>query len=134
MHRDLRRLGVEIRAGLHAGEVERVDLDDIAGMAANVAARVSALAGGGQTLATRVLSDLLVGTAIVVDDAGVHRLKGVPGDVAVVELHAADVTVDLTTDTIDLRQSPRLADAVTLRLAQRAPAFMRGLARLTGAN
>jgi class 3 adenylate cyclase len=73
-----RNFGVEIRAGLHAGEIE-LRGDDIGGLAVHIAARVSALAGADEVLATGTVRDLVVGSGIAFDDRGRHDLKGVPG-------------------------------------------------------
>ena len=70
--------GVEIRAGLHAGEVE-LRGDDIGGLAVHIAARVNALADPGEVRTTGTVRDLVVGSGIVFDGRGRHRLKGVPG-------------------------------------------------------
>jgi class 3 adenylate cyclase len=71
-------LGIEIRAGLHTGEIE-VRGDDIAGMAVHIAARVSGQALGGDVLVSRTVTDLVAGSGINFEDRGDHRLKGVPG-------------------------------------------------------
>jgi class 3 adenylate cyclase len=71
-------LGLEIRAGLHTGEVE-IRGGDIGGLAVHIAARVSALAGPGQVLTTGTVRDLVVGSGLEFADCGVHDLKGVPG-------------------------------------------------------
>jgi class 3 adenylate cyclase len=73
-----KNFGVEIRAGLHAGEIE-LRGDDIGGLAVHIAARVSALAGPDEVLATGTVRDLVVGSGIAFDDRGHHDLKGVPG-------------------------------------------------------
>jgi class 3 adenylate cyclase len=70
--------GVEIRAGLHTGEVE-LRGDDIGGLAVHIASRVSALAQPSEVLTTGTVRDLVVGSGIVFDDRGQHNLKGVPG-------------------------------------------------------
>ena len=75
---DLGNDGIEIRAGLHAGEVEWLG-DDIAGIAVHIAARVCALAGAQEVLATRTLRDLTAGSDIAFADRGDHELRGVPG-------------------------------------------------------
>jgi pimeloyl-ACP methyl ester carboxylesterase len=75
----LSRHGIDIRAGLHTGEIELIG-DDIGGMAVHIAARVSALAGSGQTLVSRTVKDLVVGSGIEFEDAGAQQLKGVPGE------------------------------------------------------
>lgn len=71
------QLGLEIRAGLHTGEVEPRG-DDIGGMTVHIAARVLALAGPGELLVSRIVSDLVVGSGIEFADRGEHELKGVP--------------------------------------------------------
>ena len=72
-------LGLELRAGVHTGELEVVG-DDVAGMAVNIGARVSALAGAGEVLVSRTVKDLVVGSGLEFEDRGSHTLKGVPGD------------------------------------------------------
>jgi class 3 adenylate cyclase len=74
----LRTVGIEIRAGLHTGEVEMLG-DDIGGIGVHVAARVSALAEPGQTLVSGTVKDLVIGSEIVFADRGEHELRGVPG-------------------------------------------------------
>ena len=76
---ELRRVGIEIRAGLHTGEVE-VRGDDVGGIAVHIASRVQAAANPGEVLVSRTVSDLVVGSGITFDDRGVHTLKGVPGE------------------------------------------------------
>ena len=72
-----RPLGIEIRAGLHTGEIE-LDGADIAGIAVAMAARVSALAGPGEVLVSGTVKDLTAGSGIEFDDRGAHELKGIP--------------------------------------------------------
>lgn len=73
------RLGLEIRAGVHTGEVE-VRGEGIAGMAVHIAARVEALAEPRQILVSRTVVDLIVGSGIETTDRGEHVLRGVPGE------------------------------------------------------
>jgi class 3 adenylate cyclase len=75
----VRELGLELRAGLHTGEVELIG-DDIGGMAVHIGARVGAHAGEGEVLASSTVKDLVVGAGIEFEPAGEHRLKGVPGE------------------------------------------------------
>lgn len=75
----VRSLGLEIRSGLHTGEIEMM-ANDIAGIAVNIAARVSALAGPGEILVSSTVKDLVVGSRIEFIDRGSHVLKGVPGE------------------------------------------------------
>jgi class 3 adenylate cyclase len=72
------QLGIELRVGIHTGEVEKRG-DDLAGLAVHIAARVEALAEPGQVLVSRTVVDLVVGSAIKFADRGEHVLKGVPG-------------------------------------------------------
>ena len=72
-------LGLEIRAGLHVGEIEVLP-DDIAGLAVHIGARVSALAGPGEVLTSSTIKDLVVGSGLEFDERGSHQLKGVPGE------------------------------------------------------
>ena len=72
-------LGIEVRAGLHTGEVER-RADDVAGIGVHIGARVSALAGPGEVLVTSTVKDLVIGSDLQFHDRGARTLKGVPGD------------------------------------------------------
>lgn len=74
----LRPLNIEIRAGLHTGEVE-VRGDDIGGIAVHIAQRVSDLAGPSQVLVSRTVTDLVAGSGLQFDQYGEEELKGVPG-------------------------------------------------------
>jgi class 3 adenylate cyclase len=71
-------IGLNLRAGVHTGEVE-VRGSDIAGLAVTIASRVCDLAGPGEVLVTRTVTDQVVGSDIEFDDRGEHELKGVPG-------------------------------------------------------
>jgi class 3 adenylate cyclase len=75
----LGELGLEIRAGLHTGEIE-VQSDDIAGLAVHIGARISGLAQGGEVLVSSTVRDLVVGSGLAFEDRGSHELKGVPGE------------------------------------------------------
>jgi class 3 adenylate cyclase len=74
----VRGLGLEVRAGLHTGEVELVD-GGIGGIAVHIGARVSAVAGGGEVVVSSTVKDLVAGSGIAFEDRGEHELKGVPG-------------------------------------------------------
>ena len=80
----LRTLGVEIRAGLHTGEVERRS-EGIAGIGVHIAARVLALAGAGEVLVSRTVRDLVTGSGLTFVDRGIHTLKGVPDQWEILE-------------------------------------------------
>jgi class 3 adenylate cyclase/predicted alpha/beta hydrolase family esterase len=73
----LARNGLEVRSGLHAGEVTRRG-HDVAGIAVHIGARVSDLAAPGEVLVTRTVRDLVAGSGISFEERGEHDLKGVP--------------------------------------------------------
>jgi class 3 adenylate cyclase/pimeloyl-ACP methyl ester carboxylesterase len=77
--------GLEIRAGLHAGEVESRGTN-VAGIAVHIAARVCALAGAGEVLTTATLRDLTAGSGISFRDRGDQELRGVPGTWSLLEV------------------------------------------------
>jgi class 3 adenylate cyclase len=70
-------LGIEIRAGVHTGEVDTID-GKVGGIAVNIGARVGAKAGASQVLVSQTVKDLVAGSGLVFEDAGEHELKGVP--------------------------------------------------------
>jgi class 3 adenylate cyclase len=73
---ELGGVGLQIRAGLHTGEVELRD-GDVGGIAVHLAARVMAAAGPGEIFTSRTVRDLVVGATITVEDRGPHALKGI---------------------------------------------------------
>jgi class 3 adenylate cyclase len=72
-------IGIQIRAGLHTGEVE-LRGQDVGGIAVDIAARIMATAGAGETVVSRTVRDLVTGSDVVLRDHGSRRLKGVEGD------------------------------------------------------
>jgi class 3 adenylate cyclase len=72
-------LGIDVRAGLHTGEIE-LDGDDISGIAVAIGARVGALAAPGEVLVSSTVRDLVVGSGLVFEERGQHVLKGVPDE------------------------------------------------------
>ena len=73
----VRDFGIEIRAGVHTGEVETV-VGKIGGFAVNVGARISAIAAPSEVLVSQTVKDLVSGSGLVFEDVGEHELKGVP--------------------------------------------------------
>jgi class 3 adenylate cyclase len=71
-------LGIQIRAGVHTGEIEIVP-NDVRGVAVHVASRIMALAGPGEILVSGTTHDLLAGSGLVFEDRGSHELKGLTG-------------------------------------------------------
>ena len=84
--------GLQLRAGLHAGEVE-LRGDDIGGLAVHIASRVATMAGPGEVLVTGTVRDLVVGSGIVFDDRGRHNLKGLPDEWQVLAVERAPESV-----------------------------------------
>jgi class 3 adenylate cyclase len=74
----IRTLGIEIRVGLHTGEVETAG-GGLAGIAVHTGARVAAAAQPSEVLVSRTVADLVAGSGIPFRDRGTHPLKGVPG-------------------------------------------------------
>jgi hypothetical protein len=73
----VRALGIDLRAGLHTGEIE-LRGDDVAGMAVRIGARVSALAGPGDVLVSGTIPPLVVGSGIAFEDRDECELRGCP--------------------------------------------------------
>ena len=73
-------IDLPIRAGLHAGEVELRDGDDVGGIAVHIAARIMAEAGPGEVVVSRTVRDLVAGSDLLLEDRGTRQLKGVDGD------------------------------------------------------
>jgi class 3 adenylate cyclase len=71
-------LDIEVRAGVHTGEIELRGAD-VAGMAVHIGARVAALATAGEVLVSGTVPPLVAGSGLVFEDRGEHELKGVPG-------------------------------------------------------
>lgn len=72
-------MGIRVRSGIHTGEVELLADEDIGGIAVHIGARVAELAGAGEVLVSRTVTDLVAGSGITFEDRGEHELKGVPG-------------------------------------------------------
>jgi class 3 adenylate cyclase len=83
-----RRLGLELRAAIHTGEIE-VRGDDIGGIGVNIASRLLASAGAGELVVTRTVRDLATGTDLAFEALGSVELRGVPGDWALFSVRSA---------------------------------------------
>ena len=75
----VRRLGIELRAGLHTGECDLVG-DDVSGVAVAIASRIQSAAGPSEILVSNTVKELVVGSGLQFAEHGVHTLKGVEGD------------------------------------------------------
>jgi class 3 adenylate cyclase len=71
-------LGLAIRAGVHTGEVQTI-AGDLRGIAVHTAARIMVVAESGEILVSATVKDLLDGSELAFEDAGIHELKGLPG-------------------------------------------------------
>jgi pimeloyl-ACP methyl ester carboxylesterase len=76
---ELGSLGLEVRAGIHTGEVELIG-EDVGGIAVNIGARIGAEAVAGEVLVSSTVRELVVGSGLEFTDRGVRSLKGVPGE------------------------------------------------------
>ena len=77
IHGELISIGLQVRVGVHTGEIQLVG-DDVRGIAVHIGARVGALAGAGEVLVSSTVKDLVAGSGLSFDEAGEHQLKGVP--------------------------------------------------------
>jgi pimeloyl-ACP methyl ester carboxylesterase len=76
---ELSGIGIEVRAGIHTGEVELIG-DDVGGMAVNIGARIGALAERGEVRVSSTVKELVVGSGLEFGERGAHTLKGAPGE------------------------------------------------------
>jgi class 3 adenylate cyclase len=76
---DVEGVGLQLRAGVHAGEVERDDRGGVSGLAVHIGARVMAEAAPGEVVVSGTVKDLVVGSGLHFADRGVRDLRGVPG-------------------------------------------------------
>jgi pimeloyl-ACP methyl ester carboxylesterase/class 3 adenylate cyclase len=76
---EVAELGIDVRAGIHTGEVELIG-DDVGGMAVNIGARIGALADPGEVLVSSTVRELVVGSGLEFEERGVEKLKGAPGE------------------------------------------------------
>jgi class 3 adenylate cyclase len=76
-------LGIAIRAGLHTGEVEIRDDNDVGGIAVNIASRVSNLAGSSEVLVSSTVKDLVAGSGLIFNDLGPHAIKGLEDELRI---------------------------------------------------
>ena len=73
----VRDIGIEVRAGIHTGECERIE-DKFGGVAVTIGSRVASQAAASQVLVSHTVKDLVAGSGIEFEDAGIRELKGVP--------------------------------------------------------
>jgi class 3 adenylate cyclase len=124
---DAPTLGIEVRAGVHAGECDRRPGGDISGLAVHIAARVGSAAAPGEVWVSRTVRDLVGGSGLELTRRGVHELKGVTERWELFSLagenHAAAA---ISQEPSPMRSGDRLAVAV----ARHSPGVLRALNRL----
>ncbi len=124
--RQVRELGLEIRAGVHVGEVEQMG-GKVAGITVPVAARIMAGAEPGVVLVSSTVRDLAAGSGLTFEDRGVRQLKGVPGEWHVYAVSRSGQEAQEGTE------SARERRAVAVRTARSRPIWQRR-PRLVGAG
>ena len=77
--REVRSLGIDVRAGLHSGECQ-VEDSKVEGIAVHIGSRLAATAKPGEVLVSSAVKDLVFGSGIAFEDRGMHALKGVPSE------------------------------------------------------
>jgi class 3 adenylate cyclase len=126
--RSLRELDLEIRAGVHTGECERIG-EKLGGLAVHVGARIAALASGGEVLTSRTVRDLVVGSGLKFTDRGTHRLRGIDEPW---QVFAVNDAVSSDTRLTGPGEHMSAGDRALVQIARRAPAVLRLGARLAG--
>jgi class 3 adenylate cyclase len=118
---ELAGLEVDLRAGVHTGEIEVIG-EDVGGMAVHLGARVSATASAAEVLVSSTVRDLVVGSDLQFAEAGEHELKGIPGAWRLYRLQTgAPPREPLQT----ARDNMKLRDRVAVAMARRAPSAAR---------
>jgi pimeloyl-ACP methyl ester carboxylesterase len=123
----VREAGVEVRVGVHTGEVEVYSDGDVGGMAVNLGARVGAAASPGEVLVSSTVKDLVFGSGFRFVPRGAKELKGVPGEWSLFALEgegAAEVAA------VPIAETLGPFDRAKLRFASRNPKAMRAFGRL----
>jgi class 3 adenylate cyclase/pimeloyl-ACP methyl ester carboxylesterase len=126
---DAAGMGVQVRAGVHTGELEHAG-HDVTGMSVHIGARISALAAPGEVLVSSTVRDLVVGSGLDFVDRGTHELKGVPGSWSVFALAGS---VDRPAELPAERSLETALDRAALRTARTAPGATRAAIRLGNA-
>ena len=128
LHELLRPLDLELRVGIHTGECERIG-NELSGLAIHIAARIGAAARPGETLVSRMVSDLVAGSGLNFTSRGIHQLKGVPGDWELLASTSSTTTPPVPTQPPE----PRLGDRLIVTTARRAPRLLTAINRLDSA-
>ena len=121
-------LGIQIRAGIHTGEIELIG-DDIGGLAVHIGARVSGLAGAGEVLVSSTVRDLVAGSGIAFADRGEQSLKGVPGVWRIYAVAADSPAAGGPGAAIEDTRGAELSDRAAIVVARHAPWLGRAVSR-----
>ncbi|MEA2461838.1 MAG: hypothetical protein QOH90_2015, partial [Actinomycetota bacterium] len=113
---ELARLDINIRAGVHMGEVE-VEGRDVSGLAVHIGSRIMAMAGPGEVLVSSTVRDLMSGSDLSFDDKGTHALKGVPAEWRVYAVEPDEI---VTGDEEERHRALRPEDQDTQRTSSRS--------------
>jgi class 3 adenylate cyclase/pimeloyl-ACP methyl ester carboxylesterase len=127
--RDAASAGIDVRCGVHSGEVER-DGSNITGMTVHIGARVGAAAGPGEVLVSRTVHDLVVGSGLSFVSRGNHELKGVPDEWELFVVTQAGAQAGSLPAEKSMQTS---MDKMALQTARRAPALSRAAVRMANA-
>ena len=126
---ELRSLGLEIRAGVHVGEVQQM-AGKVTGIAVVIASRIMASGGAGDVLVSATVRDLTAGSGLTFDDRGARQLKGVPGEWQVYAVQRVEDEVVEAGHRVVARERRAAAvrRAQSRPIWQRRPRFTAGLA------
>ena len=127
--RDATEAGIEVRCGVHTGELER-DVLNVTGLSVHIGARVGAAARPGEVLVSRTVHDLVAGSGLTFASRGDHELKGIPGTWELFAVtHAGDQA-----DSLPVEKSIQTTmDKMALESARRVPALSRAALRMANA-
>jgi class 3 adenylate cyclase len=131
LQHELSEAGIQVRAGVHAGECEVIG-DDLGGVGVHVGARIAALAGADELLVSSTVKDLVLGADFKFEDRGSHELKGLPGEWKLFavsnESSGAGASSPVALDYGP--PQPTIIDRGLVTALQRAPGAMRFVTRM----
>jgi class 3 adenylate cyclase len=129
---DLEELGLQVRAGIHSGECERID-GKLSGIAVHLGARIAAEAEVGDIFVSRTVRDLVAGSGLAFEDRGVRRLKGMPEAWRLFAV-AGPQPRELADGSARMSAAPLGRPTPSWRLASAVHTWLRSLAPIAGAG